>query len=182
MIKLALVSQDHERRLQLCLLLDTESHSAAPNQLQIIDQTCSIHSERSYYGNRHRPLGFKGRIHSTMAFRRLCSVFVARSVRSRGRPYTEDAPSRSLVYSTNISEATVSLDSSRPLPAYRVLNSAGHVLDAQQDPNVGHTSSYCMKENLAFLFSYQMRRWSECMSKWLVCVRWTNTCTRHREW
>lgn len=72
-----------------------------------------------------------------MAARRLC-VLVAKRVRSYGRLYTDDAPSRGLIYTTNIAEATASLTSSRPLPVYRVMNGAGDVLDREQDPNVSH--------------------------------------------
>lgn len=53
-----------------------------------------------------------------------------------GRFYTENAPSRGLVYTTDLAEATVSLASKRPLPVYRVMNADGSVLDSQQDPNV----------------------------------------------
>lgn len=47
------------------------------------------------------------------------------------------APSRGLVYTTDLAEATVSLTSSRPLPVYRVMGAGGEVLDQQQDPKVG---------------------------------------------
>lgn len=63
-------------------------------------------------------------------------TFLARRIMNYGRFYTENAPSRGLIYTTDLAEATVSLASKRPLPVYRVMNADGSVLDSQQDPNV----------------------------------------------
>ena len=53
-----------------------------------------------------------------------------------GKFYTEKAPSRRPVYTTDLTQATVSATSARPLPVYRVLDKSGNVLDSQQDPDV----------------------------------------------
>lgn len=83
------------------------------------------------------PLGLKVRKMAAAAQRLVFrSSFVARRITNYGRFYTENAPSRGLLYTTNLAEATVSLSSTRPLPVYRVMNSEGNVLDPQQDPNV----------------------------------------------
>lgn len=67
-------------------------------------------------------------------------TFLARRIVHYGRLYTENAPSRGLIYTTDLAEATVSLTSKRPLPVYRVMNAHGSVLDSQQDPNVSRAS------------------------------------------
>lgn len=73
----------------------------------------------------------------TMSTRRLVGfTFLARRIMNYGRFYTESAPSRGLIYTSHLAEATVSLASKRPLPVYRVMNADGSVLDSQQDPNV----------------------------------------------
>ena len=53
-----------------------------------------------------------------------------------GRFYTEKAPSRGPVYTTDLIQATVSATSTFPLPVYRVLDASGNVLDSRQDPDV----------------------------------------------
>ena len=70
------------------------------------------------------------------AVARRLKIFVARRVKSCSRLYSDGAPSRGPDYTTDLAEATVSLSSRRPLPVYRVMNAAGNVLVAQQDPNV----------------------------------------------
>ena len=52
------------------------------------------------------------------------------------RFYTEKAPSRGPVYTTDLAQATVSLTSARPLPVYRVMDASGNVLESQLDPDV----------------------------------------------
>lgn len=64
-------------------------------------------------------------------------LVLSRGLGRCGRRYSDVAPSQGLSYTTDLAAATVSLSSARPLPAYRVMNAAGHVLDTQQDPNVG---------------------------------------------
>ena len=69
------------------------------------------------------------------AVRRL-GLLAARRARGYGRHYSDIAPSRGPIYTTNLAEATVSLTSRRPLPVYRVMNAAGQLLDPEQDPAV----------------------------------------------
>lgn len=70
-------------------------------------------------------------------------ALVARQARSYGRRnYSDSAPSRGPDYTTNLTEATVSLTSKRPLPVYRVMSAAGQVLDPTQDPEVGFAQLY----------------------------------------
>ena len=67
---------------------------------------------------------------------RSCVKTGPRWVASVRKLYTENAPSRGPPYTTDLAEATASLSSSGPLPAYRVMDGNGAVLDPSQDPNV----------------------------------------------
>ena len=53
-----------------------------------------------------------------------------------GRLYSEKAASRGSVYTTDLAQATISLTSTRPLPAYHIMDNSGVLLDSQQDPDV----------------------------------------------
>ena len=77
---------------------------------------------------------------ATVASRRVGHWVAVRGPRSYGRRYSDSSPSRGPAYTTELSEATISGSSVRPLPVYRVIDAAGSVLDSQQDPGVREVS------------------------------------------